>query len=152
VLDSAIAAYVETLAERELDVPLRALLRARGFYDIELVHGVSEYGRDFIAKRRDDDGGLVRQYSLQSKAGDLHLADWRKVREQLEDIRTVAIAHPLFDPSLEGTIVLVTTGSLKGDARGAANGYGDTLPKPGLLTLPWVGDARFIAVAAGRVR
>jgi hypothetical protein len=129
MLESAIAAYVETLAERELDVPLRALLRARGFYDIELVHGVSEYGRDFIAKRRDDEGA-ARQYSLQSKAGDLHLADWRKVREQLEDIRTVPIAHPLFDASLEGIIVLVTTGGLKGDARGAADGYGATLPAP----------------------
>ena len=115
-----------------------SLLRAGGFYDIELVHGVSEYGRDFIAKRRDDDGP-VRQYSLQSKAGDLHLADWRKVREQLEDIRTVAIAHPLFDPSLEGTIVLVTTGSLKGDARGAAKGYGETLSKPWRFEL-WTGE------------
>jgi hypothetical protein len=108
VLESAIGAYVETLDERELDVPLRALLRAEGFYDIELVHGVSEYGRDFIAKRRDPDGD-PRQYSLQSKAGDLNLADFRRVREQLEDIRTVPIAHPLFDASLGGTIIPLPT-------------------------------------------
>lgn len=80
MLESAIAAYVEALGERELDVPLRALLRAEGFYDIELVPGVSEYGRDFIAKRRDDDG-VARQYSLQSKVGDLGIGEWRKVRE-----------------------------------------------------------------------
>jgi len=129
VLESAIAAYVEALGERELDVPLRALLRAEGYHDIELVHGVSEYGRDFIAKRADPSGAM-RQYSIQSKAGDLGIGEWRKVREQLEDIRTVSIAHPMFDPDLEGAIVLVTNGSLKGDARGAADGYGRSLPAP----------------------
>lgn len=143
MLESAIAAYVEALGERELDVPLRALLRAEGFYDIELVHGVSEYGRDFIAKRRDDDG-VARQYSLQSKVGDLGIGEWRKVREQLEDIRTVSIAHPMFDSDLDGVIVLVTNGGLKGDARGAAEGYRNTLQNPWRFE-PWTGE-RLIAM------
>ena len=128
MLESAIVAYVEALTERELDLPLRALLRAEGFTDLELVHGVTEYGRDFIGKS--DRDGVLRQFSLQSKAGDLSLCDWRKVREQLEDIRTVPLRHPMFDAELPGTIVLVTTGALSAQAREAADGYANTLPEP----------------------
>jgi hypothetical protein len=50
VLDSVIAGFLESLTERELDEPLRAVLRAQGFFDIHFVHGPSEFGRDFIAK------------------------------------------------------------------------------------------------------
>ena len=129
MLENAIVAYLDGLGERELDVPLRALLRAEGFHDIELVHGVSEFGRDFLAKHPGQDGQL-RQFSVQSKVGDIGIGEWREVRDQLEDIRTVPIAHPVYDKDLPGTIMLVTTGRLKGDARAAANAYRDGLAAP----------------------
>lgn len=124
--------------ERQLDAPLRALLRAEGFHDIEFTHGASEFGRDFIAKRRAEDG-VLRQYSLQSKVGDIGLGEWRDVRQQLEDIRTVALDHPMYDPALPGVIVLVTNGRLKGDARKGAAGYGDSLPDDWQFEL-WSGE------------
>lgn len=138
MLENAIAAYVDSLGERELDIPLRALLRAQGFFDIELVHGVSEHGRDFIAKRRDDDG-VLRQYSLQSKAGDIGIPQWRDVRQQLEDIRTIVLQHPMYDADLEPVMVLVTTGSFVGDGRAAARGYADSVPEPWRCDF-WTGE------------
>lgn len=138
MLERAIAAYVESLGERELDVPLRALLRAAGFYDIEFVHGVSEHGRDFIAKRGDEDG-VLRQYSVQSKAGDLSISKWRNVRQQLDDIRTIPLQHPLYDDQLPPAMMLVTNGALIGDARAGVAGYRKTLPAPWTFEI-WTGE------------
>lgn len=138
MLENAIAAYVESLGERELDIPLRALLRVHGFFDIELVHGVSEHGRDFIAKRRDDDG-VLRQYSLQSKAGNIGIPQWRDVRGQLEDIRTIVLRHPMYDADLEPAMVLVTTGSLVGDGKAAGRDYAELLPEPWRCDF-WTGE------------
>lgn len=138
MLESVIAAYVESLSERELDMPLHAILRAEGYFDIEFVHGVSEYGRDFIAKRRDEDD-RVRQYSVQSKAGDLGITEWRGVRDQLEDIRTVPMPHPLYDQELQQSMLVVHTGRLVGDARGAAAAYPKTLPPKWSFEI-WTGE------------
>lgn len=121
VLENAVGAFLDALRERELDEPLRAVLRARGFSSIHFVHGTSELGRDFIARREEPEGW--RQYAIQSKAGDLNLAAWQQVRNQIEDIRTGDLSHPGFDPSLPRVAVLVTTGRLVGDARLSAQTY-----------------------------
>src|SRR3954469_9774355 len=104
MLEGAIAAFVEALGERELDPVLRLLLRAEGYDDVEFVHGVSEFGRDFIGKR--DVGEERRQWSIQSKAGDLGIGFWRDIRQQLEDIRTVPLGHPGYDRELPQSIVV----------------------------------------------
>jgi hypothetical protein len=115
VLDSVIAGFLESLTERELDEPLRAVLRDQGFVDIHFVHGPSEFGRDFIAKRTDS--GTVRQYAIQSKVGAIDIRSWREIRQQVEDIRTGSLSHPAFDASLDRVAVVVTTGRVIGDAR-----------------------------------
>ena len=122
MLDAAVDSWLEHLEnERAFDEPLRALLRATGFYDIRLVHGPTELGRDFIAKREDPEG--VRQYAIQGKLGDLNLTGFRDVRNQLEDIRTIDYPDADFDNSLPRVAVLVTTGEIKGPARTDASGY-----------------------------
>lgn len=124
MLDAAVDSWLENLKnERAFDEPLRALLRATGFYDIRLVHGPTELGRDFIAKRKDPDG--VRQYAIQSKRGDLKVAEFRDVRNQLESIRTTEYPDADFDNALPRVIVLVTTGEIQGPARTEASGYKD---------------------------
>jgi hypothetical protein len=121
VLDSAIVAWLEGLIERQLDQPLLALLRAQGFRDVHLVHGTSEFGRDVIAKRVDD--GVLRQYALQSKAGDVNVKAWREVRLQIDSIRTGGLSHPSFDADLPRVGVLVASGRLVGDAKLEAQAY-----------------------------
>lgn len=121
MLENAIVGWLESLTEREFDHPLAALLRSQGLTDLHFVHGRGEFGRDFIAKRIDD--GELRQYSLQSKAGDIGVEEFRKARLQIDSIRTGGLSHPGFDPSLPRVAVLVTTGRLVGDARLEAQAY-----------------------------
>jgi hypothetical protein len=121
LLDSVIVAWLESLSERELDEPLRALLRAQHFTDVHFVHGATEFGRDLIAKRVDD--GVLRQYAIQSKAGDLGIGPFREVRLQIDSIRTGGLSHPGFDAALPRVGVLATTGRLVGDARLEAQAY-----------------------------
>ncbi|MFJ6199891.1 restriction endonuclease [Micromonospora sp. NPDC092111] len=121
MLDGVIDQYLATVTEREFDAPLLALLQANGFTDVHQLHGAFEFGKDFIAKRRED--GELRQYALQSKAGDINLAEWRTIRYQVDEIRSDGLAHPHFDRNLPRAAVLVTTGRLVGGAALQAQDY-----------------------------
>ncbi|KQP63736.1 hypothetical protein [Nocardioides sp. Leaf285] len=121
MLRAVVRNFLETLGEREFDAPLLALLASQGFHDIHFTHGGFEFGKDVVAKRADD--GVVRQYSIQSKAGDLTQGDWRNVRPQLEECDYNTRAHPSFDANLPRVAVLVTTGVLKGAAAVDAQEY-----------------------------
>ena len=115
MLENAIAVYLKELTEREFDAPFVSILRRGGYYDIHCLHGIYEFGKDFIAKRKDDDG--VQQYAFQTKAGDVTAGAWSEMRPQLGELRTSALGHPSFDSSLPRTSVLVMTGCLKGKAK-----------------------------------
>jgi hypothetical protein len=110
-----------------------ALLVSRRFYDIHKLHGVFEFGKDFIAKREDE--GVVCQYAIQSKAGDINLRSWRtEVRPQIDEARYNNIAHPSYDPSLPRKAILVTTGRLVGGAAADAQQYKDYLDSRNEIT------------------
>ena len=108
--------FLNALNEREFDGPLLSLLASQGFYDIHFIHGSFEFGKDVIAKKADPETGQVRQYSIQSKAGDIGLNEWRQIRPQLEECEYNTLAHPSFSSELPRVAVLVTTGWLKGGA------------------------------------
>jgi hypothetical protein len=126
VLRDVVAGFLDTVTEREFDAPLIALLAARGFTDVHFLHGAFEFGKDVIAKGPkplDGDTGTgdpaswaEHQFAIQSKAGDLGLAEWRAVRPQIDEARLDGLAHPAFDRELPRAAVLVTTGRLTGDA------------------------------------
>ena len=116
MLRAALAAFLETLPdERAFDEPFKALLRQRGYYDIHLLHGAFEFGKDFIGKTRSEDGE-VEQWVFQTKAGNIGRSDWQGIRGQLEEIRTNALGHPNLDPSHPPKPVLAFTGRLVGQA------------------------------------
>lgn len=121
MLDAAIASFLDSLTEREFDEPFKALLRDERFYDIHLVHGPAEFGKDFIAKH--SRGGRVEQWTFQTKAEDVAQGDWRELRGQLDELRTSKLSHPSFDPSLPRQPVLVLTGRLTGNAPLAVKDY-----------------------------
>jgi len=56
------------------------------------MHGAFEFGKDFIAKRREE--GVDYQYAFQTKAGDLGLSEWRECRGQIDMLRNNSLAHP----------------------------------------------------------
>lgn len=131
MLRNVVRSFLESLTEREFDAPLLAVLFARGFTDIHFLHGAFEFGKDVIAKRRSDDG-VVRQYAIQSKGGDLGAGEWRSVRTQLDECFHNDIAHPGFDATLPRVGVLVTTGRLKGAASADAQQYRKAIERRGL--------------------
>jgi hypothetical protein len=123
VLRAVVGNFLDSLSEREFDAPLLALLSSQGYYDIHYLHGSFEFGKDVIAKRRDDATGETHQYSIQSKAGDIGQPDWRSIRPQIEECGYNTRAHPSFDEKLPRIAVLVTTGRLKGAAGVDAQEY-----------------------------
>ena len=93
MLANVLAAYLDSITEREFDLPLATLLRASGFYDIHYTHGNVEFGKDFIAKR--EDNGAIIQYSFQSKAGDISQPDWRnEIMNQMLESLFIELSHP----------------------------------------------------------
>lgn len=126
MLDAVVDHYLQGVSEREFDMPLMALLVSQRFYDIHKIHGVFEFGKDFIAKR-DDGDGLVRQYAIQSKAGNINQRSWREIRSQVDEARFNAIAHPSYDRAMPRIAVLVTTGRLVGGAAADAQQYKEFL-------------------------
>ena len=129
MLADVLGAYLETLTEREFDAPLMAILRSSGFRDIHFLHGSFEFGKDFIAKRSGSD--KITQYSIQSKAGDISLGDWRQVRVQIDEMRTNNLAHPNFDTALPRRTVFLTTDRLIGGAPLSAQEYSSHLEHVG---------------------
>ncbi len=117
MLDDAVDAFLDSVGERAFDEPFMAMLRAEGFTEVRLVHGQVEFGKDVIAQR---DG---EQWVFQSKAGDLNLAGFRPVRDQLYDLRMSDLSAPGFDKDLPRRAVLVQTGRMTGQAPVAAQEY-----------------------------
>lgn len=85
MLHAAVDAFLDTVTEREFDSTLLALLQAQGFHDIHFIHGGYEFGKDVIAKRADLVTGVIHQYAIQSKAGDIGTTEWRAVRPQIDE-------------------------------------------------------------------
>jgi hypothetical protein len=110
LLDDAVAAYLDAVGEREFDEPLLALIRSRGYTDVHLTHGAREFGKDVVAKLSDE------QWVWQSKVGDINHTEWRKIVEQLGELRLTNLGHGALDTSLPRRAVLVTTGRLTGNA------------------------------------
>ncbi|WP_156425574.1 MULTISPECIES: hypothetical protein [unclassified Mycobacterium] len=126
MLRALVGNFLDSLSEREFDAPLLAILANQGFYDIHFIHGGFEFGKDVIAKKRDESTGAVYQYAIQSKAGNIGQPAWREVRPQIEECAYNTRAHPSFDKDLPRVSVLVTTGRLIGAAPIDAQEYGQS--------------------------
>ncbi|GAG55344.1 unnamed protein product, partial [marine sediment metagenome] len=115
MLANVLAAYLDSIKEREFDLPLATLLRASGFYDVHFTHGNVEFGKDFIAKRNEND--ITFQYTFQSKAGDVSQSDWRNdIMSQMLESLLSTLSHPNFDKHAPHQTVLVITGKMLGNA------------------------------------
>jgi hypothetical protein len=101
--------------ERDFDFPLMSLLAAMGFYDIHFTHGSREIGKDFIAKRKEND--IEYQYAIQSKKGDINQTKCAgEILPQLLLASISGLSHPQFDKTLPRRVILVSTGLLTGNA------------------------------------
>nr|WP_244630544.1 MULTISPECIES: hypothetical protein [unclassified Microbacterium] len=107
------------------------MLATRGFVDVHFIHGSYEFGKDVIAKRPDPNG-VLQQYAIQAKAGDIGQPEWRAVRPQLDEAGYNTRSHPNFDKTLPRVAVLLTTGRLKGAAAVDAQEYAESAVARGL--------------------
>jgi hypothetical protein len=122
MLRNVLEDYLDSIIERDFDYPLLTLLQAMGYYDIHFTHGTVEFGKDFIAKKDEED--TTFQYAIQSKRGNIGQAEWRNnIRGQLDEAIISDLSHPQFDSTLARKVVLVTTGRISGNAKLAAQEY-----------------------------
>ena len=140
MLRAVLVGFLSSLPnERAFDEPFKALLRQLGFYDIHLLHGAFEFGKDFIAKK--DTAPGPEQWVFQTKAGNIGKSEWQGIRNQLEEIRTNTIGHPNLDPDQPPIPVLVFTGRLVGQAATSAQQYNEWLEKTAQPKVEhWNGD------------
>lgn len=116
MLRNVLEDYLSSVKERDFYYPLTALLHAMGFYDIHLTDGGSEFGKDFVAKRVENE--ITYQYVIQAKKGDINQPDFRNkiLGQLLEAVVLKKISHAQLDTSLPQKTILVTTGELKDNA------------------------------------
>ncbi|MBI4548438.1 MAG: hypothetical protein HY707_10680 [Ignavibacteriae bacterium] len=115
MLRSVIDDYLTSTKELQFFLPFMELLQLRGFYDVHLLHGATEYGKDVIAKFRGENAEI--QYSFQVKAGDVNLSRFRsEVQPQLVEALTNKLSHPNFDRSLSYQVIFVCTGAIQSSA------------------------------------
>lgn len=111
MLRNVIADYLSSIKELQLFLPFRQLLEAGNYYDIHLVHGGTEFGKDFIAKKNIN--GADTQFFFQLKTGDINLNRFRtEIKPQLLEACTNSLSHPNFDSQLPLQVISVTSGNL----------------------------------------
>lgn len=111
---SALERWIDSLTERAFDTPFIVLLRAHRFFDIHFTHGSYEFGKDFIAKRIENN--QIKQFGFQIKAGDIGGSEWDSINGQMEELVSDWLAHPNYNSTLGREHRLVLTGTLKGKA------------------------------------
>ncbi len=116
--------------ERDFDAPFMSLLRAQGFYDVRFTHGRNEFGRDFIAKRSEDGGGV--QYSFQLKSDNITVPNWRELSFQIFEALSTDLPQSDFNANLPHRAVLVTTGTATLDATRSIHAFNENLAKRGI--------------------
>ena len=75
MLRNVIEDYLSLIKEVQFFLPFFQLLEAKGFFDIHLIHGSTEFGKDFIAKFSNDE--VTTQYFVQIKVKDINLNKFR---------------------------------------------------------------------------
>lgn len=99
MLKNVIENYLTSIREIEFFGPFMSLLEGLGYYDIHLLHGSTEFGKDLIAKKHDDNQNT--QFCFQIKVGDINLNKFtNEIKSQLLEIVTNSISHPNFDNSI----------------------------------------------------
>ena len=111
MLENLIEIYLSSIKEVQFFLPFKAVLEAQNYFDVFIVHGKNELGRDLIAKKSIND--KIVQFSFQLKAGNISLNGFRKdARPQLFEASTSTFPHPNYDNKLEQRVVFVTTGKV----------------------------------------
>jgi len=103
--------YLSSINELEFFLPFKCLLESTGHFDIHIIHGSLEFGKDIISKKMEN--SHVIQYYFQIKQGDINLTKFNnEVKPQLLEAYTNKISHPNFDRDSKVNVIFVTTGKL----------------------------------------
>ena len=112
MLKRVIEDYLESIEEIQFFLPFASLLRLKGYYDVHIIHGTTEFGKDIIAKKYKDNAPI--QYFFQLKAGDINLSKYRsEIQPQLLEAVINNLSHPNFDQNATKNVYFVTTGIIK---------------------------------------
>jgi hypothetical protein len=101
--------------ERGYQIPFCQCLIQEGFTILHISkHTQSEQGKDIIAI---DPDGMVCAYQL--KTGDINLAKWRSMQEEVRELVELPVAHPAVDKNQPVRHFFVTNGMIDDPVRTA---------------------------------
>lgn len=111
MLKRVVEDYLESIKEVQFFIPFTSLLALKGYYDIHIIHGPTEFGKDIIAKEHTERGPT--QCVFQLKAGDINMAKYRnEIQTQLFDATLNNLSHPNFDERIPKKVIFATTGTI----------------------------------------
>ncbi len=106
MLTSIIENYLTSIKEVQFFHPFMNLLDVLGFYDVHLLHGSNEFGKDIIAKKDE------LQFVFVIKVGDVNYTKYNnEVKGQIFEAQTNSLSHPNFVNS-PIKVIFVTTGKV----------------------------------------
>ncbi|MCB4792790.1 MAG: hypothetical protein LHV68_13050 [Elusimicrobia bacterium] len=113
MIERAIENWLTNTNERNYQIAFCQVLMNKGEKIIYVCsHGPAEQGKDIISI---DKEGNSKAYQL--KTGDINLAEWRKIRGEIQDLIELSIRHPSVDKTKMHKSVLVANGDITADVR-----------------------------------
>lgn len=113
--------WLTNVNELNYQLPLCEALLAHGYTVLHVSkHGRGEHGKDIVA--RDSNGALT---TFQLKGGDINLAAWRAMREEVRELVELPVMLPGIERTEPHIPILVTNGELRGDAIPDIREYSD---------------------------
>ena len=115
MIERIVEDWLTSTNERGYQIPFCQCLIQEGFTILHISkHTQSEQGKDIIAI---DPDGMVCAYQL--KTGDINLAKWRSMQEEIRELVELPVAHPAVDKSQPVQHFLVTNGMIDDPVRRA---------------------------------
>jgi hypothetical protein len=136
VIEKLVENWLTSVNELGFQLPFCEVLLSKGYHVLHVSsHGPGEHGKDIIAR-----DSLGKLWAFQLKGGDIRLSNWREIRGEVEELVRLPVIYPGVRANEHHTPVLVTNGTIVGDARESITRFAQKWEADGSMLLEvWAG-------------